>query len=209
MSCAAPGVLARGDLRRELLRDQRVSACQAGRPPKECPSHPGIWFYFVSPGHRSNYWCSFTLQLSSFGVERGRLGEVVSLVGDCRPPPPGNPRRPAGIMLSGQVPGKPINIPGGSCFTPKSSQNGETESSNSRSSTLYTRQHRHNLKELNNIQYFKKIRSSFYCTRTNPVLEFERYHSHLCGSLEVKPPSIAITHVLETGYIYAMSLLPT
>ncbi len=41
------------------------------------------------------YWCgAFTQLLSGIGVERGRLGEVVSLVGDCRPPPPGNPHRP-------------------------------------------------------------------------------------------------------------------
>jgi hypothetical protein len=43
--------------------------------------------------------CTFTLQSSGLCVGRGRLGEVVSLVGDCRPPPPGNPRRPTRLRF--------------------------------------------------------------------------------------------------------------
>ena len=196
MSRAAPGVVARGDLRRDLLRDLRVFACQTGRPPNKCPLQSGTWFIFL-PGHRSDYWCSFTLQLSSFGVVRCRLGEVVSLVGDCRPPPPGNPRQPGCYMLSGKRTGRFGT--GGEGFTPKNSQNGDTAPLNSRASTLNKWQYRHNLKELNKPQYFKINCSSFYCTGPHPVLEFGRYHSHLCGSMEVKPPPIAITNVLETG----------
>jgi hypothetical protein len=44
--------------------------------------------YLLPNDSRSHYLCSFTLQFSGFWVERGGLGEVVSLVGDCRPPPP-------------------------------------------------------------------------------------------------------------------------
>jgi hypothetical protein len=204
MSRATPGGKAWGSLRRELMRDQREPACYSGWPPMKCLYQTGIGLYFLPCGHRSNYWCSFTLQLSGFGVERGRLGEVVSLVGDCRPPPPGNPRRPACMsgrfqLQEGRKLGRGGLSLGGMGFTPKNSVNGGIRTSNSILSTLYKYQYHSNLKELNKTQYFKKNRSSFSCTGKHPVLEFDGLHSHLCGLLEVKPPPIAITNVLETG----------
>lgn len=203
MSCAAPGGNARGGLRRAVYRELRTSACDLGRRPRKCLNLSGMGVYFLPCRQSTNYWWSFTLQLSGFGVERGRLGEVVSLVGDCRPPPPGNPRRPAYMGKSStpnrQLFGGSSLYAGGIRFTPKCSEDGDIRSSSSLHSSLYEYQNKHNLKELKNPQYFKKNHSSFSCTGKNPVLEFYRLHSHLCGSLEVKPPPIAITNVLETG----------
>ena len=199
MSRAVPGVAARDDLRRERIRDQRLSAWVSGRHPKQRPKFVGLGFYFHLHGHRSFYRCSFTLQSSGIGVEQGRLGEVVSLVGDCRPPPPGNPRRPAFSIGVGNRWGLKDQGSGGAIFSREISKNGEIELLCSNKPSLYEYRCKANLKELNKSQYFKKNRSSFYCTGMNPVLKFDRLHSHLCGSLEVKPPPIAITNVLRIG----------
>jgi hypothetical protein len=201
---AAPGKPARGVLRRGTASNHWVSANYSGRALKICPNHSRVGGYFHPFGRKAFYRCSFTLQLSGFGVERGRLGEVVSLVGDCRPPPPGNPRRPACMTASHQVLAhkriwKARRIPGGSCFSVERSRNGDNYLSNWFSSTLYCYQNPSNLKELDQLQYFKKNRSYSSCTGVKPVLEFDRLHSHLCGIRGVEPLPIAITNVLETG----------
>src|SRR4030042_620588 len=58
--------------------------------------------YLHTNGDSSTRWLTLTPIFSRFTVERGRLGEVVSLVGDCRPPPPGNPRQPMTLMYTNQ-----------------------------------------------------------------------------------------------------------
>ena len=199
MSRASPGDCAWSVLRRDLLRDQRESTGFSGGLPIRCPNFFGKGSYSIFLRHRSIFWYSFTLESSGFRAGRGRLGEVVSLVGDCRPPPPGNPRRPASPIFTGEPVERSGRYPGGSCFTPNESQNGGNSPSVSICSSLYKSQSNRNLKILNITQYFKNRRSFYYCTGKNPVLEFVGLHSHLCGLLGMKPPPIAITNVLETG----------
>ena len=151
---------------------------------------------------RRNIW-SFTLQSSSFWVGRGGLGEVVSLVGDCRPPPPGNPRRPTtpaccNAGLSGRRTRVANAIKGGFCFPCSVAKYLEVLPSGWKCSSLNKCQNRSNLKELNYLQYFKKNRSYSSCMGRQPVLEFMHFHSHLCGQLGAEPPPIAITNVLVT-----------
>ncbi len=95
MPRAAPGVTARGVVRRTLIVNRRepvevVCRCAiwlqhiCRRDPHFCPAVSGSLSQFENPSLSSGSW-----------VEPGRLGEVESLAGDCRPPPPGNPRRPS------------------------------------------------------------------------------------------------------------------
>jgi hypothetical protein len=153
-------------------------------------------------GRRSKKWCRFSLQFSGFGVERGRLGKVVSLVGDCRPPPPGNPHRPSdSICTHDGLEGRRVRtaraVIGGFCFTPRNPKYGVVLSSGWTHHSFNKYQITSNLKELNNPQYFKNNRSYSSCVGRKPVLEFVHLHSHLCGQMEVEPPPIAITNVLE------------
>ena len=150
---------------------------------------------------RSTKWCNFTQQFSDFGVECGSLGMVVSLVGDCRPPPPGNPRRPPNhacrhAELVDRCMRMAHAIKGGFCFTSRNPKSRQVLPSSWMHLSLNKHQIILNLKELNNHQYFKKNRSYSSCVGRRPVLEFDHLHSYLCGQLDVEPPPIAITNVL-------------
>ncbi len=150
---------------------------------------------------RSSKWCYFTPHFSFFEVERVRLGEVVSLVGDCRPPPPGNPRRPASSEYSGQGSEKAwtrhgITSAGRIFITPNCKNYGGEYLILWKRCSFNNLRKRNNLKKLNNLQYFKKNGSYFSCTWTKHVLKFSCLHSHLCGLRGVESPSIAITNVL-------------
>ena len=159
--------------------------------------------YLHPKGDRSTRWLTFTPNFSRFEVERGHLGEVLSLVGDCRPPPPGNPRRPTTQVYTNQgcnwrwtsqarIHGrKPF-------FTSKCINSGGNNLIVWKRCSFNKPPNTSNLKKLNNLQYFKKNCSYFSCTWKKHVLKFPNLHSHLCGLMEVEPPSIAITNVLET-----------
>jgi hypothetical protein len=157
--------------------------------------------FFRPNGYRSSKWCYFTLHFSCFEVERGRLGEVVSLVGDCRPPPPGNPHRPTILDqcktgLHRKVMSPVNNTQGSLIFSSKKKNIGEVLLKIWKQFSFNRYQITINLKKLNNIQYFKNNCSYFYCMVKNHVLEFAHFHSHLYGLRDVKPPSIANTNVL-------------
>jgi hypothetical protein len=129
-------------------------------------------------GNPMQSWCTFTLDNFGYGVERGCLGEVVSLVGDCRPPPPGNPHRPPfQKQKTAQEWGAGkdhLNFNQRSSYHKlKDTTHGEILLDNSTPFTFNKYSHRQNLKELNRFQYFKINRSFFSCTGKCPVLEFE------------------------------------
>jgi hypothetical protein len=201
MPRAAPGDIARGALRRNFPENLRVSVCNSDGYTFICPYRLGMETILHSSGTRSNKWCYFTLHFSCFEVERGRLGEVVSLVGDCRPPPPGNPRRPTILDqcktgLYRKVMSPANNTQGSLIFSSKKKNIGEVFLKIWKQFSFNRYQITINLKKLNNIQYFKNNCSYFYCMVKNHVLEFAHFHSHLYGFREVEPPSIAITNVL-------------
>ena len=203
MPCAAPGNIARGALRRKLPEYLRASVCNLVRYPSNHPYRLEKELLLLFHESKSKKCSYFTLHSSGFGVERGRLGEVVSLVGDCRPPPPGNPHRPttpdSNLYWVGGKCMNPFQVGnGGTGFTSKKQKNGGVflqtcVHSSFNNSQIYT-----NLKDLNLVEYFKNNRSYFSCIVDHPVLKFEHFHSHLCGVRDVEPPSIAITNVLET-----------
>jgi hypothetical protein len=94
MPRTASGVIARGALRRNRL--ERIESL-VRYSDRRYSKHLYRWKqerWLQLSGMTFRLWCTFTLHFSGYGVERGCLGEVVSLVGDCRPPPPGNPHRP-------------------------------------------------------------------------------------------------------------------
>ncbi len=201
MPRAAPGDIARGALRRKLPEDLRVSVCNSDRYLSSYSYRLDKEISLLHHKSRSNKCCHFTLHSSGFGVERGRLGEVVSLVGDCRPPPPGNPHRPTIPMSSiNWVGGRHLSPPpvgsGSIGFTSVKPKNGGFFLPVSMHCSFNSNPLNTNLKDLNYIEYFKNNRSYFSCAGKNPVLKFEHFHSHLCGFNQVEPPSIAITNVL-------------
>jgi hypothetical protein len=202
MPRAAPGDIATGALRRKLTESERVPARDSCR---RCVMH-FYWLDLRKPNlrlaGRLKNWCYFTLKFSAYGVGRGCLGEVVSLVGDCRPPPPGNPHRPTISHdhffeqcndLRSQSKCKAM----GRFLSTQFAKIGDSIVTDSKRFSLYKHQNGSNLKRLAKFQYFKKNRSFISCTGKYPVLEFCELYSHLCGIMEVKPPSIAITNVLE------------
>ena len=203
MPRAAPGDFDRGALRRKLPEYLRVSVCNSDRYPSGYPYRLGKESFLLPDKSRYEKGSYFTQHLSGFGVERGRMGEVVSLVGDCRPPPPGNPHQPtASICATKWVGGKyrnPTPVDNGRiCFISKKQKNGGVFLPLRMYSTFNNHQISTNLKDLNHCEYFKNNRSYFSCAVENPVLKFEHFHSHLCGFMDVEPPSIAITNVLGT-----------
>jgi hypothetical protein len=204
MECEAPGSEAREALHRDKLRKLRVPASCAGRYPRIPQKEASLMDLPHLSGNSTYTWCNFTLQLSDIRVGNGRLGEVVSLVGDCRPPPPGNPHRPTGEARWRDPGLRPrINsaqsLPREFCFSSKIVNNGGLNLSFRSCSSLIGSNNTGNLKKLNHHQYFKINRSYYSCTRKKRVLEFERLRSHLCGFRRVTPPPMAITNVLETG----------
>lgn len=202
MPRAAPGVVARGVLRRKFPENLPVLAHNLGEYMVKYPYRTGMGLVSHSLGSRFSKWCYFTQQISCIEVERGRLGEVVSLVGDCRPPPPGNPRRPiyrptiyegwTGWQTSLAKANKGSRI-----FSTNFSKRGEIIFTLSKLCSFNRQRITDNLKELNKLQYFKSNRSFSPCVEKEHVLEFSHAHSHLCGLKVVEPPSIAITNVLE------------
>ncbi len=201
MQRAAPGEVARGAVRRKLPQYQWTPANQPGRSPGCGPHRPGVEVS-LHPIKRGNILACFTQLLSGIGVERGRLGEVVSLVGDCRPPPPGNPLRPPGaqrILPAGRASKARVGERGDSA--PRIAKNwqrhGDIKVLISLPTSFNNLPNSGNLKDLKSFEYFKKNRSFFTCAGKLPMLKFGSFHSHMCGLMGVEPPSIAMTNVLE------------
>jgi hypothetical protein len=166
-------------------------------------SRPESKIYFYATAQRCFSLDSLSKQLSGYRVERGRVGEVVSLVGDCRPPPPGNPHRlPIHEWRAKKVVWR--------CRCLRNPIDREARFGAARHQIWGNHLARYlhfsfnihgiisNLKKLNTSEYFKENRLYFYCTENQPVLEFGSFHSYLCGLIIVELPSIAITNVLET-----------
>ena len=203
MTHAAPGDFARGALRRKLPEYLRVSVRNSDRYLLSIPYRMGKESILLPYESRFEKCSYFTLHLSGFGVERGRMGEVVSLVGDCRPPPPGNPRQPTNPDGNIRwIDWRHMNPPqvgsGQTGLTTIKRKNGGIFLSVTRHCSFNNNLLNTNLKDLDIIQYFKNNRSYFSCVGKNPVLKFEHFNSHLCGLKEVEPPSIVITNVLGT-----------
>jgi hypothetical protein len=202
MPRAAPGVIARGALRRKIPGEPRISVQDMGRYRDGYSSWSGSKIR-IRPDLRSyqgrNY---FTLHLSGFGVEHGRLGEVESLVGDCRPPPPGNPRQPTTLisidLWNGGLRKNPFIHNGFNVFIPKWRKKGEVFLPMYKHLSFNNSKYLYNLKKSNRWQYFKNNCSYFSCIEKCTVLEFVNSHYHLYGVWLVRPPSIAITNVLIT-----------
>ena len=202
MSRAAPGVFARGKLRRNLPVVCRESVRNHDRGWSKRPYRQRMGSGLHPLQNESTKCSSFTLHLSGNRVGCGRVGEVVSLVGDCRPPPPGNPRRPTKLNKPGEwvvskqtdsrKKGKKVT-----CFSSKMRDSGGVSSLLCVGSSFNYCLNLWNLKIFKSNEYFKINCSSFYCSWRKPVLEFVHLHSHLCGLTGVKPLSIAITDVLE------------
>lgn len=202
---AAPGVTARGAKRRIFPQEDCQTDLHEGSHRAGYCSYPGVVSCSETEKRRSGSSVGkkfFTQQLSGFWVERGRLGKVVSLVGDCRPPPPGNPRRPIMEGRNRALHGRCKNalfinnrllhfLPGGQ-------ESGVIGSSAYKLFTLKYDKNLTNLKILKIWQYFKNNRSYFYCTGIRVVLEFGISHCHLCGVWPVGSLPIAITSVLKT-----------
>ena len=203
MPRAAPGDIARGALRRKLPEYLRVSVHNFSRYPSSNPYHLGKELFLFPYASKCKKCSYFTLHSSGFEVERGRLGEVVSLVGDCRPPPPDNPHQPTvPVRRINRVGGRQTSSPPVECgsigFTSGKQKNGGIFLPICMHSSFNKYQTYTNLKNINHTEYFKNNCSYFPCIVKNPVLKFEHFHSHLCGFREVEPPSIAITNVLGT-----------
>ncbi len=176
MPRAAPGVSARGALRRKLHESLGVPVRYSNGYRVDCLYRLTMEKLFHLRGRRTMSWFYFTLLFSGIGVDGGRLGEVVSLVGDCRPPPPGNPRRPINADIN-SPPDGPQQVSwsdlhtGSNCFTRKCTKAGEIAMPTNKARTFNRHSNRSNLKELNNLQYFKITRSYFSCIGDMPVLE--------------------------------------
>jgi len=202
MSRAASGVFARARLRRNFAEYCSESVVINARCWSKCSLRQGMERR-LRPNQDGSTKCgSFTLHLSDFGVGSGRLGEVVSLVGDCRPPPPGNPRQPKwlgnpGLRVGSKQADSRQDDSGDQYFSSIITNFGGVFSPQCVACTFNNHQQNRNLKIFKPGEYFKITRSSFYCRCMKPVLEFEHLHSHLCGLPGVKPLSIAITNVLE------------
>jgi hypothetical protein len=183
MLCIAPGRVQKLALRRDELRPKRVFARYIGYP-RKCPNFALIVHIIQSFGYMTNFWSNFTLHLSGFGIGKGRLGEVVSLVGDCRPPPPGNPRQPTGGVDHYGI-GRSIratsssSVSSGFCSTLINSKHGGIYLSDWYFFSLLNSLFSAILKKLNYHQYFKITCSYFSCTGKERVLE--------CGASSLPP----------------------
>jgi hypothetical protein len=202
MPRAAPGAIARGALRWILPEEPTISGQKKGR----YMDRWSTWIWCMScikPGLRKyQHFDYFTLHSSIFIADHGRLGEVVSMEGDCRPPPPGNPRLPSprssADLLSGALlkdPLKGVRLFG---FIFNSQKNGGEFLLLYKHLSLNICKNPSNLKKFIRTQYFKNICSYFSCAVNSTVLEFVHSHCHLYGFRVVGLPSIAITNVLLT-----------
>ncbi len=132
MPCVAPGEVVRGARRRKFLESIQAQVTMLDQCLAECLYSLKVDTGIHPPGRNPPTGKYFTLPSSGFGVERGCLGEVVSLVGDCRPPPPGNPRRPTPEQCVRRLRGEHSiqngkSYPGGPCFTSKHCKDGEID----------------------------------------------------------------------------------
>jgi hypothetical protein len=200
MPRAAPGVIARLAMRRISKGHQYILADKIIRQEEEYsrPKRRGIRYYL---DEQKRYY--FAQHSSGLGVKLGRLGEVESLVGDCRPPPPGNPRRLTILSSYKDKSGGRFMNPvqtgrGFYVFTPVWERKGAVYLPIRKHSTLnITKSHRY-LKRLNKTENFKNTYSYSSCMDRCSVLKFGIFHYHLYGVWLVEPPSIAITNVLGT-----------
>ena len=200
MPRAAPGVLARGALRRIIPGETGVSVQDMARYVEGFSLQQDCWFC-IQPGLQNKPINDYLILHSSIlQVDHGRLGEMVSMAGDCRPPPPGNPRLPLAWHKA-----KPSRDGAGSDALFQNEHpaiisryqimgNDFQPFSIRRSNNIQNISP--NLKKLNLAQYFKKSHSSFSCAVKYTVLEFVNSHYHLYGYRLVGPPSIAMTNVL-------------
>ncbi len=177
MPHAAPGEEARGAVRRKLPQKMMIPVLGRGGCLSSRHGDLRMKKYIERRGSGSIRCSSFTQQLSGIGVGRGRLGEVVSQVGDCRPPPPGNPRRPsitAGVesQMEGEVYLIERLFGGGYCVSPGRRNFWGIIMFDWKRSSFNNDQKHGNLKILNSCEYFKEYCSYFSCTRNQPVLEF-------------------------------------
>jgi hypothetical protein len=197
MPRAEPGVIAREAQRRKLLWNYWVPVAAVDRNLRCSTSGRGA---FLSPGVDQKNGFLFTLHLSGSWVERGCLGEVESLVGDCRPPPPGNPRRPTRRRLVTRSCGRLVtNLSDTgrfSAFIPGLQKNGGDFLPLSRLLSYNIYINLSNLKILIKIQNFKKTCSFFSCNTPLTMLRFVHSHCHLYGVPAMGSPPIVITNVL-------------
>ena len=201
MPRAAPGFNARGALGRNLQMDYYRSAHAMnghvagvlGYSLEVVDSHPVL--------QCSDSAVSLPLHIPGSWVERGCLGEVESLVGDCRPPPPGNPRRPSIMGLWHMLEGWPrqnlFERNRFVAFFPGRQKSGGYFLPLIRDHSFNNVCNCPNLKKLNKSQYFKNFCSFFSCADKRTMLRFGHSHCHLYGFRLVGSPSIAITFVLE------------
>lgn len=201
MPCAAPGEIAREALH-QILPEYHSVYERNRLVYDDVYTHINWMEPRIRPGICSpQLISSFTPQNPDFRVERGRLGEVESLVRDCRPPPPGNPHRPINrrtiISCDGWLKKYQILISGLSVFIPSCTKKRGEFSSIIRLHSFNRIKRLSNLKILNYAQYFKKTRSFLSCADRIPVLRFLRSHSHLYGIKQVGSPPIVVTFVLE------------
>lgn len=202
MPRTAPGVIVRGRLRRKYPKYHGVSVTYADRCWSQRPHRAGMGNDLYSFEQGAEKCGCFTRDSCDIGVVCGRLGEVVSLVGDCRPPPPGSPHRPTklndGIHQVIQKWKNSAAMGSGDLrFSPRGSKNGGIHRSIGKLYTFNMSSTKGNLKILVSTEYFKNTRSYYYCLSKVPVLEFEHFRSYLYGLHRAEPLSIAITNVLE------------
>ncbi len=201
---AVPGASASGAMRRRIPARFGVPARRMGR----CQSQA------LTSKHGGRVALrtliekfSFTQPLSALWVVCGRLGEVESLAGDCRPPPPGNPRQPPFHrwmhLMEGGRQANPAAASTGftGLICDWQNERGEILPFSVQHSFKYSqfRSPEGNLKKFKHQQKFKIIPLFLPCTGQTSVLYSAHLHSHLCGLWVVEPPSIAITNVLEIG----------
>ncbi len=199
---AAPDYLFRGGGCRTQMVNQRE--------PVEVEHRYTLWYYHHSRVDTNIYpdvsgsLSQFEIPSLSSGswVEPGRVGEVESLVGDFRPPPPGNPRRPShDSRRKVMITAGPENLPEYARFVQlmqKWQKNGGVFLPQIRLHTFNRVQNPSNLKILSEVQYFKNPHSFFYCRVSGVMLRFDHSHCHRYGFRQVGAPSIAITYVLRT-----------
>lgn len=201
MPRAAPGFNARGALGRNLLAKYYGSVNAMDRP------GAGVLGYSLAVVHshpvlrHSDSAVSLPLHILGSWVVCGCLGEVESLVGDCRPPPPGNPRRPSSMALWHMLEDRfHQNLLEGNrfvAFFPGRQKIGGAFLPLIRHCSFNCFYNRPNLKKLNKSQYFKNYCSFFSCADKHTMLRFAHSHCHLYGFRLVGSPSMAITFVLE------------
>jgi hypothetical protein len=213
MPRAAPGDNANGAVRRKFPKSLEGPGNQSARNPMTYPYRSEK----ESCSHHSikgiSKVCTFIQLLSVYRVECGRLGKVVSTVGDCRPPPPGNPhllttsRHVVGEIIGRQedsrkVSGEDINI------APQIQRDGGFSFQVWLRFSFNNREKPSNLKILNSSEYFKNNCSYYYCTEKKAVLEFGSFslpHMRVNGS--ENPTYSHYKCSRNAGIIYALPIL--